>query len=352
MNSGAVTLSTSELLRRFSCELPAGGPDGERVYHGLAPLSHAVPETISFLANEKYLGEAISTRAGAILCSPEHASAILAAWSEKASDGAPMASRPQLLVSKEPFALFARVAQIFFKPAHPFEGVSAQAYVDASATIEPGATVFPFAFIGPGARIGARSVVYSGVFVGAASRVGEDCILYPNSVVREGCALGDRCILNPGAAIGGDGFGFAPSGMENVKIPQVGGVRLGDDVEVGSNASVDRGAMADTSVGTHTKIDSLVMVAHNVKIGRACFLAGQAGVAGSSTLGDRVTLAGQVGVSGHVKVGDNVTVLGKAGVSKDLAAGGIYNGVPARPNREYLQLTAAFNRLNAKKKKV
>lgn len=333
------------------------------MFEGLAPLSHATPSTIAFLANEKYLEEAYVTRAGAILCTPEHA-ALLAARFEatgralasgalphaNAEGGTPIDPVPQLLVTKEPYVAFARVAQIFFKPAHPFEGRSAQAYVDASAVVAPTATLFPFCFVGPGARIGARTVVYSGVFVGAGSVVGDDCILYPNAVVREGCSLGDRCLLNPGAVVGGDGFGFAPSGMENVKIPQVGGVRLAHDVEVGANASIDRGALLDTTIGAQTKIDSLVMVAHNVQIGRACFIAGQAGIAGSSKLGDKVTLAGQVGVSGHVTIGNNVVVLAKAGVSKSLASPGLYNGIPARPNREYLVQLATLTRLSGRKK--
>lgn len=341
----AVRLATSDLVSAagvFACALHHTSSAEERVFDGLAPLSHATPNTIAFLANEKYLDEAYATGAGALLCSPEHAKLVAERFHGKEA--------PQLLVTKEPYVVFARVAQVFFKPVHPFEGRSTQAYVDASAHIDPSATLFPFCFIGPGARIGARSVVYSGVFVGAGSVVGDDCILYPNSVVREGCRLGDRCLLNPGAVLGGDGFGFAPSGMENVKIPQVGGVRLGDDVEVGSNASIDRGAMLDTTVGSQTKIDSLVMVAHNVQIGRACFIAGQAGIAGSSKLGDKVTLAGQVGVSGHVSIADNVVVLAKAGVSKNLQSPGLYNGIPARPNREYLLSLAALSRASGRKK--
>lgn len=345
MTTAPVTLSTSDLRSRFGCVVAEGAPAEERSFACLAPLSHAVPQAIAFLANEKYLQEAIDTQAGAILCSAEHAKAILEA---KAAAGKPITA--QLLVHPEPYVLFARVAQVFFEPVHPFSGVSPQAHVDASAWIHPTATVFPFAFVGPGARVGARSVVYSGVFIGAASIIGENCILYPNCVVREGCKVGDRCIVNPGAAIGGDGFGFAPSGMENVKIPQVGGVRIDDDVEVGSNASIDRGALHDTRIGRQTKIDSLVMVAHNVQVGEACFLAGQSGVAGSAKLGNRVVLAGQVGVVGHVVLGDNVTMLAKSGVSKDITRPGLYNGIPARPNREYLLLTAAFNRLGLKRR--
>jgi UDP-3-O-[3-hydroxymyristoyl] glucosamine N-acyltransferase len=351
--TNGVRLTTSDLVAGeglFACSLHATSPSVERVFEGLAPLSHATPNTIAFLANEKYLDEAYVTRAGAILCSPEHGALLAARFEMESATLSSEVVVPQLLLTKEPYVAFARVAQVFFKPAHPFEGRSAQAYVDASAQVASSATLFPFCFVGPGARIGARTVVYSGVFIGAGSVVGDDCILYPNAVVREGCRLGDRCLLNPGAVLGGDGFGFAPSGLENVKIPQVGGVRLADDVEVGANSAIDRGALLDTTVGPQTKIDSLVMVAHNVQIGRACFIAGQAGIAGSSKLGDKVTLAGQVGVSGHVTIADNVVVLAKAGVSKGLSQPGLYNGIPARPNREYLLGLAALMRLSGRKK--
>jgi len=341
-----VTLSTSDILGRFGCTLAPGGAQGDREFHGLAPLSHAQPELICFLANEKYMDEAVSANAGAILCSEEHAAVLSARRKDVGGEGC----MPQLIVSKEPYVLFARIAQVFFQPAHPFAGVSPQAHVDASAHIDAGATVFPFAFVGPGARIGKNTVVYSGVFVGAASRVGENCILYPNVVVREGCVVGDRCILNPGAVVGGDGFGFAPSGMENVKIPQVGGVRIDDDVELGSNTSVDRGAMQDTRIGKQTKIDSLVMVGHNVQIGESCFIAALSGIGGSAVLGKRVTLAGQVGVTGHVKIGDHVVCLAQGGLTKNTPAPGVYNGTPARPNSEHLRIAATVARFALKKK--
>jgi UDP-3-O-[3-hydroxymyristoyl] glucosamine N-acyltransferase len=341
-----MVLRSNDLVERYGCVLRGGPFDDVRDFVGLAPLSHATAETIAFLSNDKYLDEAVVTRAGALLCTAAHADALAARAGERAEKlGTLAAPAPQLFVTAEPYVVFARLAQLFFKPVHPWEGHSPQAHVDASATVDPSAVLFPFCFVGPGARVGARSVVYTGVFVGAGSVVGDDCILYPNAVVREGCRLGDRCILNPGAVVGGDGFGFAPSGMENVKIPQVGGVRIEDDVELGANACVDRGAMADTFVGRQTKIDSLVIVAHNVRIGQACFIAAQTGIAGSAALGDRVTLAGQVGVAGHVKVGAHVTVLAQAGVAKDLPTPGVYNGTPARPSRELLRQTAALNRL-------
>lgn len=314
-----------------------GDAPSERAFTGVAPLEHATAVQVSFLANDKYLSQAALSNAGAILCNQNAAKELTGKTASA------------LLVCADPYVAFARVAQIFHEPRHPFAGLSSQAYVDASAVVHSSATIMPFAFVGPGAHIGANTVVYAGVFVGAASSIGADCILYPNCVVREGCHVGDRCVVNPGAVIGGDGFGFAPSGMENVRIPQVGGVRIENDVDIGSNTSIDRGAMADTRIGCQTKIDSLVQVAHNVVVGEACFLVAQVGIGGSTSLGKRVTLAGQVGVAGHVSIADFTTVLGQAGVTKSLTGGGVFNGTPARHNREFLTQMAALSRLASKR---
>jgi len=329
-----MALSLSELCERFGCVVFA--PQQSMVVGpltGIAPLSSATQEQISFLANERYLDDAITTQAGAVLCNASCAERLFGH------------TRSLLLVCRDPYVTFARVSQFFFKPQHGFSGVSPHAFIDSSARIDPSATLFPFVYVGPGAVVGPRSVLYPGVFVGGASEVGADCIIYPNAVVREGCRLGERCILNPGAVIGGDGFGFAPTGDENVKIPQVGGVDIGADVEVGSNASVDRGALLNTVIGEQSKIDSLVQIGHNVKIGRACFIAGQTGVAGSTEIGHRVTLAGQVGVAGHLKIADKVTVLAQTGVSQSLNEPGVYVGFPARLNREFLRREAILDRV-------
>ncbi|MEY4064214.1 MAG: hypothetical protein RIR26_422 [Pseudomonadota bacterium] len=341
------SLTLEEIVGRFGCvvhEKSGSGLSGALT--GISTLSAATPSQISFFNNPRYLSEALQSRAGVILCGEKEAQQILA--------GTPSAGagqhRPYLAVCRNPYAVFARVSQFFFEQAQPAQGVSPQAFVDSSAQIDPSATLFPFAYVGPGARIGARCVLYPGSFVGGAAVLGDDCVLYPNAVVREGCRLGARCVLNPGAVVGGDGFGFAPDGMENIKIPQVGGVSLGNDVELGSNASVDRGAVHDTVIGTHTKIDSLVQIGHNVVVGDACFLAGCSAVAGSSQLGNRVTLAGQVGVAGHLKIGDNITVLAQAGVTKNLAEPGVYSGYPARPNRDQLAHEAALLRMVKERK--
>lgn len=341
IDKAALPLSLEEICQRYGCELLSAtsvssgslGEAAQEQISAIAPLSQAEPGTLSFLANAKYLDQARACGATAIFCTAQDAERL--GGDRKA----------HLLVCANPYAQFARISQYFFRPVHDHDGVSPQAFVDHTAELGAGVAVFPFAYVGPGSRVGANSVLYPGAFLGAGSVLGAGCVLYPNAVVREGCVLGDDCILNPGAVVGGDGFGFAPDGDENVKIPQVGGVRLGDHVELGSNATVDRGTIDDTSIGSHSKVDSLVQIAHNVRIGRSCFLAGQSGVAGSSTLGNRVTLAGQVGVAGHVKLADHVVVLAKSGVSKNLEQPGAYNGIPASPNRDYLKREAALRRL-------
>lgn len=328
-------LTLSELCERFGCRVFGASEDPLSIgsFVGVSVLSHATSNQIAFLAQERYLDEARRSQAGVILCSETHASQL-----HKSSSGV-------LLVCRDPYATFARVSQFFFRPSHGFSGVAQHAFVDVSATVNSTATIFPFVYIGPGAVVGAGTVLYPGVFVGGGSHIGTDCILYPNAVVREGCHIGDRCILNPGAVVGGDGFGFAPSGVENIKIPQVGGVELGDDVELGTNASIDRGAMLNTVIGPQTKIDSLVQVGHNVKIGPACFLAAQVGVAGSCEIGQRVTLAGQVGISGHLKIADQVTILAQSGVTRNLPEAGVYSGTPARLNRDALRHEAILSQV-------
>ncbi|MFZ9519211.1 MAG: UDP-3-O-(3-hydroxymyristoyl)glucosamine N-acyltransferase [Silvanigrellaceae bacterium] len=329
-----MSLNLADICEKFGCVvLESGARPNSGPFDGISVLSAATQNQLSFLSNERYLEDARASRAGAILCSEEHGKLLLGQTSAT------------LLICRDPYLAFARLSQHFFKPSHGFAGVSPQAFVDASAKLDAGATVFPFVYIGPGAIVGKGTVLYPGAFVGGGASVGADCILYPNAVVREGCRLGDRCILNPGAVVGGDGFGFAPSGMENIKIPQVGAVEIGHDVELGSNASVDRGALLDTVIGTQTKLDSLVQVGHNAKIGKACFLAAQSAVAGSTELGDRVTLAGQAGVAGHLKITNHVTVLAQGGVTQSLTESGAYVGFPARPNRDFLKREAIISQI-------
>ncbi len=324
-------LSLENIQKKIKCELFLG--QGPSEFEGITPLTHSHEKTLSFLAQEKYLEDALKCKAGGLLCSKEHSIKLKPAFSG------------HLIICENPYAAFAKVAQHFFKPQHPFSGHSDKSYIDISATLDPSCTIFPFVFVGPGARIGKNTIVYPGCFIGAGCSIGDDCILYPNSTVREGCSLADRCILNPGAVIGADGFGFAPTADENVKIPHLGGVEIASDVEIGANSTIDRGTLEFTVIGRQTKIDNLVMVGHNVRVGEFCFIAGQTGIAGSATIGNRCVLAGQVGISGHIKVGDNTTVAAQSGVSKNLPSGEIWQGTPARPQKEYAKNYVVLNRI-------
>jgi UDP-3-O-[3-hydroxymyristoyl] glucosamine N-acyltransferase len=213
--------------------------------------------------------------------------------------------------------------------------------------VDPSATLMANVVVEPGAKVGARSVLYPGTYVGHDATIGEDSTLYSNVTVRERCVVGSRVILHPGAVIGADGFGFAfnPEGPEHYKIPQAGIVRIEDDVEIGANSCVDRATVGETSIGKGTKIDNLVQIAHNVKIGQLTIICAQAGVAGSVQIGSGVVLAGQVGIVNHLKIGDMVKVSAKAGVMHDVEDGVSVGGSPAVEHKTWLRAQAAAREL-------
>jgi UDP-3-O-[3-hydroxymyristoyl] glucosamine N-acyltransferase len=206
-------------------------------------------------------------------------------------------------------------------------------------------SIYPFVYVGDRCSIGDRVTLYPGVFVGDDSVIGEDSILFANVVLYAGTVLGKRVVLHSGVVIGSDGFGFVKDGTTNVKIPQVGHVEIGDDVEIGANTTIDRATLGKTVVGRGVKIDNLVQVAHNVAIGEDSIVVAQVGISGSTRIGRNVTLAGQVGLTGHIQIGDNVMVGAQSGVMNDLAANAAYTGSPAIPHREHLRVLAALLKL-------
>jgi len=331
------TLSLDEVLKTAQGSLLNQFSENPN-FSGVAPLEYATKETISFLTNIKYISSACASKAGIILCTKEFVSDL----KENSSS--------ILVICPNPYAAFAKISQVFFKPTHGFQGISQSAHIDKTAKLAETVTVFPGAYIASNAIIGERTVIYPGCFIGENTSIGEDCILYPNVVIREGCRIGSRCLFNPGVVIGGDGFGFAPTPEENIKIPQIGGVQIADDVECGSNSAIDRGTVQDTCVGRQTKIDNLVQIGHNTTIGEFCFLAGQTGVAGSAKIGHRVTAGGQVGISGHLSIGDHATVGSQAGVSKSIPKGQIWWGTPARPLKEHVKSLVVLSRLAKKQR--
>ncbi len=246
----------------------------------------------------------------------------------------------------DPQLAFILLLEHFHKAGRPPAGISDLAFVSESAEIDGQAVVMPFVFIGEGARIGAGSLLYPGVFVGAGSKIGRDCTLHPNVTVREGVAIGDRVSIHAGSVIGADGFGYIMRSGRHIKIPQVGGVVIEDDVEIGANTTIDRATTGNTVIGRGTKIDNLVQIAHNVKIGAGCIVVAQAGVAGSSTLGNYVIVAGQAGVADHVHIEDGSVIGAGSGVLPNARLSkGAYAGAPAMPHKQWLKAMSVTARL-------
>jgi UDP-3-O-[3-hydroxymyristoyl] glucosamine N-acyltransferase len=251
---------------------------------------------------------------------------------------------PSIHVADPRLALAVLLEMFGPEPEHP-RGVHPTAAIAASAQLDRDVAIAAYAVIGDRARVGAETVVYPHAYVGPDAIVGSRCVLHPRVVVGERVHIGDRVVLHAGAVLGADGFGFVPGRDGHRKIPQVGTVVVGDDVEIGANTTVDRATLGETRIGEGTKIDNLVQVAHNVHIGRRCLIAAQVGIAGSSVIEDGVMLAGQVGVSDHVRIGAGAVVLAGAGVLKDVPPGVTVSGFPARPHREELQQQAMRRRL-------
>jgi UDP-3-O-[3-hydroxymyristoyl] glucosamine N-acyltransferase len=296
---------------------------------GVAPLASAGPGEISFLANPKYRGQIETTRAAVVIVHPS-------------LDG--VTARP-LLLCANPYLAFARLLTYFHpSPALP-PGVQAGAVVDPTAIIACDATVSAGCVVGAGARIGPGTVLHPNVTVYPRAEIGNGCTVYAGAVVREGCVLGDRVIVHPNAVIGADGFGFVPDGQRYEKIPQVGRVIVEDDVEIGACSCIDRGTLGDTRIGRGTKIDNLVQVAHNVRVGEDCILVSQSGIAGSAVIGRHCTFGGQAAVAGHLKVGDNVTIAGRGGVTSNVASGQVMAGLPLLPHREWLKAAMTMTHL-------
>ncbi len=297
---------------------------------GIAGVDEAGPGQVTFLSNPKYALQARVTKASAMIA-------------RQPVPGAGCA----FLLAPDPYLAFARAVSWF----HPVErlpaGVSAQACVDPAAVLGNDVHVGPFAVIAGEAVIGDRVTLYPGAYVGKGAVVGEDAVLYPGVTLYEGVRVGKRAILHAGCVIGSDGFGFAPTAAGYVKIPQVGTVEIGDDVEIGANTTIDRAALGVTRIGPGTKLDNLIQVGHNVEIGRDTVIAAQVGISGSARIGNRVMIGGQSGLAGHLEVGDGVMLGAKTGVAASLSAkeNRAWSGVPAMPHRTWLKMVTLLPRL-------
>jgi UDP-3-O-[3-hydroxymyristoyl] glucosamine N-acyltransferase len=308
--------------------------DGSVIIHKIAAIDEASPGEITFLAQPRYRKFLSQCRASAVIVGPG------------VVNDSESGSRLNYLETSNPYVAFAKVLQLFCSVPQFSRVVSPNAHVDNSAVLDDSVTVFPNAFVGPRVRIGKGTVVFPGVFLGAEAQIGADCVLHPNVVVREGCRLGDRVILHAGVIIGSDGFGYAGTGAQRVKIPQAGIVVIEDDVEIGANTTVDRATLGKTIIARGVKIDNLVQIAHNVTVGEHSVIAAQAGIAGSTRIGKSVTLAGQVGVVNHVEIGDGAMIGPQSGIPKSVSPGAILSGgIAAAPHHEWLKVMTLLPQL-------
>ncbi|MGR4069917.1 UDP-3-O-(3-hydroxymyristoyl)glucosamine N-acyltransferase [Halomonas sp. LR3S48] len=319
----------AELAERLGANLVG---DGNQRIRGLATLKEAGPDQVAFVASRSYLKDLSSTRAGAVLLQPEHAAACSVARLEL----------------KNPYLGYAQLSQLFDPIlATPQGGIHPAAVVADDVTLGERVEIGPNAVVEAGVELGDEVVVGAGCFIGAGTRIGAGSRLHPNATVCHGVIVGERVILHSGCVIGGDGFGFAHDGSRWHKIAQLGGVVLGDDVEVGSCSSIDRGALDDTVIGNDVKIDSQVQIAHNVRIGDHTALAGCVGIAGSTRVGSNCMLGGGVGLAGHLTICDGVQVTGMSLVTNSIHEPGVYSsGTGAMSNAQWRKNAVRFKQLD------
>jgi len=311
--------------------------DGEREIHGIAALDSAGPQELSYADGPRALEKAGTSRAGCLLV-PE---------------GASLPGQTTIAVRNPKLGLI-RAAQALHPASPPPPGIHPTAVVASDAQLAPDVSLGAHVVIEGGASVGPGTRLHSGVFVGAGVRVGARCVFHPRVTVYPGAQIGDRVILHAGVVVGSDGFGYVFEEGRHIKFPQLGKIVIEDDVEIGSNTTLDRGSLGTTVVGQGTKIDNLVQVAHNVRIGRHCVIAAQTGISGSVDIGDYVVMAGQVGIGDHVRIEDRVTIGGQAGIlpGKIVRRGSIVWGTPSRPLSEFKKTVARLARLDDLTEKV
>jgi len=306
----------------------SGDPD--QLVSGLAGLREATSSDVSFLASPKYQVAAKAT----------HACALIIGRDISVDFGG------VLIRVDNPSEAFAELVRQVAPPPVTFApGIHPTAVVARSARLGRDVSIQPHAVLEDRVVIGDQSVIGAGTYIGHESRVGADCRFYANVSLRERTVIGDRVILHSGVVLGADGFGYEQVDGEHKKIPQVGNVEVGDDVEIGANTAIDRGRFGRTRIGKGTKIDNLVQIGHNCVVGDHCIICGLVGMAGSTIIGHHVTIAGQVGIAGHLTIGDKSIIMAQAGVTKDVPPGSIMLGAPAVPHKEFKRVNAAIQRL-------
>jgi len=325
--------TVAEIARRTGAAVGGAGKADLRL-GDVAALETAGPEELSFLDNRKYIDAFRRTGAGAVFVQPALAGAAPAGTT--------------LLLTEQPYRAYAVAAQAFYPEPPPVPGVAASAVIDPTARLGEGTSVEANAVIGAKVEIGKRCVIGANCVIGAGTVLAEDVRLGANVSVSH-ALIGARVRLYPGVRIGQDGFGFALDPAGFIKLPQLGRVIIGDDVEIGANSTVDRGAGPDTVIGAGTMIDNLVQIGHNVQIGRGCVLVAQVGISGSTRLGDHVMVGGQGGLAGHLTIGSGARIAAQAGIMRDVAPGETVMGYPAVPIKEFFRQVAVLQRLASKK---
>lgn len=332
-------MKLSELAQKLSCRLE-GPPDLE--ISGVAGIEHAGPGLLTFLANRKYFALLKSTRASAVLIEEN-----------VAIERDPSQPALAALRSPNPYLAFAHALELFYQEPTYAPGVHPTAIIAKTAKVGEGTHIGPYCYVDEDAEIGRNAVLHSFVTIYRGAKIGDDFVAHAHSVVREHCRIGNRVILQNGAIIGGDGFGFAKRQDGTwYKMVQSGPAVLEDDVEVQSNACVDRATVGETRIRHGAKLDDLVLVGHASQVGTDTLLCGQVGLAGSTKIGNDCILAGQVGTAGHLTVGDSTVITAQSGVPNDVPARAFYSGYPAVENRQWLKMMAALNQLPELQKRV
>jgi len=308
----------------------------------IAPASDGNSDALVFIEGKRNAGLLDGLRAAVILCTPDIVSLV--------------PSGVAILVTPRPHAAFAQIGRLLFptaarpQPMTGENGISPAAYIHPTAKLEAGVVIEAGAVIGANVAVGSGTIIAPNAVIGASSQIGRDCFIGPNVSVQ--CALiGNKVVIHSGASIGREGFGFVAGATGPERIPQIGRVVIQDRVEIGANTTVDRGAMADTVIGENSKIDNLVQIAHNVRIGRGCVIAGHCGISGSVTIGDYVMMGGRVGLADHLTIGSGARLAAASGFMNDVPAGEVWAGLPARPMMEFMRDVAAIRKLSSKPKK-
>jgi UDP-3-O-[3-hydroxymyristoyl] glucosamine N-acyltransferase len=325
-HEGKRSFSLGELGRLLDAEVQ-GDPDLH--VSGIGALESAAPGQLSFLVGSRYRHLVSECKASALIVSPEFRDLSFT-----------------LLIVKDPYLAFAKAARLFLPDLDNDAGIHPTAFIGEGVLFGEGVSAGPFAHVGNNSQIGAGSKIGSGAYIGKEVRIGDMCVIHPRATVADRCVIGNRVIIHSGAVIGEDGYGYAQDEQgRHVKIPQIGIVQIDDDVEIGSNATIDRATFGRTWIKRGVKIDNLVMIAHNVVVGEDSLLVAQVGISGSTRIGDHVALGGQAGIAGHLEIGDRTKIAAKAGIHHSIKSDQLIIGSPGIPKEEFLRNLINVQRL-------